>query len=254
MIKNYFKIAWRNLLKDKQFSLLNLLGLSTGLACVLLIWLWVSDELSVDKFNQTDSRLYQVLKTAPTGDGAIVTYPSTPGLLAQTMSKELPEIEAAAGVRPEYDIGILSVNEKRLKASSEYVDQNFFKIFSYDIIEGSENSFVANKYGVLLSDKVAQKLFNTTRNIIGKTFFWDRGEFTGSYVIEGVFKSPPENATDHFDLLFNYQVYASKEAEDIAYWGSNGQYTYVLLKKGTKVDAFNNKIRDFTKAKIKQLY
>ena len=65
MFKNYLKTAWRNFIKDKQFSLLNLLGLSTGLACVLLIYLWVSDELSVDKFNANDSRLYQVMKTSP---------------------------------------------------------------------------------------------------------------------------------------------------------------------------------------------
>src|SRR6516225_8274181 len=78
MLKNYFKIAWRNLMRDRQFSLLNLIGLSTGLACALLIYLWVSDELSVDKFNANDSQLYQVIKTAPGADGSIDTYKSTP--------------------------------------------------------------------------------------------------------------------------------------------------------------------------------
>ena len=95
MFRNYVKTAWRNLIKDKQFSLLNLLGLSTGLACVLLIFLWVNDELSVDKFNANDSRLYQILKTAPMADGGIDTYHSTPGLLGQYMQKELPEVEYA---------------------------------------------------------------------------------------------------------------------------------------------------------------
>ena len=70
MFKNYFKIAWRNLIKDKQFSLLNLLGLSAGIACAFLIWLWVSDELSIDKFNKNDGRLYEVMKTSPTADGS----------------------------------------------------------------------------------------------------------------------------------------------------------------------------------------
>ena len=68
MIKNYFKTAWRNLVKDKQFSFLNLVGLSTGLACSLLIYLWVTDELSIDKFNKKDSRLYQVLKKRTDGN------------------------------------------------------------------------------------------------------------------------------------------------------------------------------------------
>ena len=117
MFKNYFKIAWRNLLKDKQFSFLNLLGLSTGIACALLIWLWVSDELSIDKFNKNDGRLYQVMKTAPTGDGAIVTYPSSPGLLAQSMAKELPEVALATAVRPGYGAGILSTTAFKISGT-----------------------------------------------------------------------------------------------------------------------------------------
>ncbi|HEV3223018.1 MAG TPA: ABC transporter permease, partial [Puia sp.] len=129
MFRNYVKTAWRNLIKDKQFSLLNLLGLSTGLACVLLIFLWVNDELGVDKFYANDSRLYQVIKTAPMADGGIDTYHSTPGLLGQYMQKELPEVEYATVARAE--TGILSSNDKSFKASAQFIDQNFFKVFSY---------------------------------------------------------------------------------------------------------------------------
>jgi putative ABC transport system permease protein len=254
MCKNYFKAAWRNLIKDKQFSLLNLLGLSTGLACGLLIFLWVNDELSIDKFNENDSRLYQVMKTSPDADGGISTYPSTPGLLAKKMTEELPEIEYATAVRPGYETGILSTDDKRIKASSEFVDQNFFKVFSYKLIDGNANAFNAQKYAVLLSDKMALKLFNTTKNLIGKSVAWSKGEFNGSYIVAGVFQSPPANATDQFDLLFNYEVYAAKEAEDIAFWGSNGHFTYVLLKPGTDVNALNKKIKDFTKDQIKRVY
>ena len=238
MFSNYFKSAWRHFIKDKQFSLLNLLGLSTGLACVLLIYLWVHDELSVDHYNAQDSRLYQVMKTSPDADGGISTYPSTPGLLAQYMEKELPEVEYAAAARPE-GIGILSIKDKRIKASSAYVTQNFFNVFSYKLIDGNVNGFATDPYGVLLSDKIALKLFNTTQNLEGKTFEWNRGEFIGSYTISGVFQSPPSNATDQYDLLFNYKIYATKEAEDIANWGSNGQYTYLLLKKGTDIDDYS---------------
>ena len=252
MFRNYVKTAWRNLIKDKQFSLLNLLGLSTGLACVLLIFLWVNDELSVDKYNTNDSRLYQVIKTAPMADGGIDTYHSTPGLLGQYMQKELPEVEYATVTRAE--TGILSVGNKSFNASDQYIDPNYFKVFSYTIMDGSANGFALNKYGVLLSDRTALKLFNTTHNIIGKTIAWNEGEFTGSYIVSGVFQSQPSNATDQFDLFFNYKMYQSKEAEDLANWGSNNQYTYLLLKKGTDANAFNKKIKDFTKEKIKQFY
>jgi hypothetical protein len=116
MFRNYFKTAWRNLIKDKQFSLLNLLGLSTGLACTLLIWLWVSDELSVDKFNEQDDQLYEVMKTAPNADGTISTFPTTPGLLGPSMQNELPEVQYATIVRAEEfegAAGIISMNNKR---------------------------------------------------------------------------------------------------------------------------------------------
>lgn len=258
MVKNYFKTAWRNLIKDKQFSFLNLLGLSTGLACVLLIFLWVNDELSVDKFNVNDNDLYQVMKTSPNADGTVTTYPSTQGLLGQSMQNELSEVQYATVVRAETSdeaSGIISTSNKRFKASSEFVDQNFFKVFSYRIIDGNINGFASNKYGVLLSDKMALRLFKTTQNITGKTIEWSRGEFTGSYIVSGVFQSPPENATDQFDLIFNYQMLLqSKEAKYIADWGSNSEHTYLLLKKGTDVNAFNKKIKDFTKEKIKQFY
>lgn len=257
MIKNYFKTAWRHLIKDKQFSFLNLLGLSTGLACALLIYLWVNDELTVDKFNVNDSQLYQVMKTYTGSDGNIQVFPTTPGLLGQYMQNELPEVQYATVVRPELSdeaSGIITVNNKRFKAASEYVDQNFFKVFSYPLIDGSPNGFVSNKYGVLLSNKMALKLFNTTQNLNGKTVEWNRGAFTGTYIVCGVYQSPPSNATDQFDLLFNYKLFESKEANDLAFWGSNSEYTYLLLKKGVDAEVFNKKIKDFTKEKIKKFY
>jgi hypothetical protein len=113
MFKNYFKIAQRNLIRDKQFSALNLLGLAIGLASVLLIYLWVNDEISVDKFNHNDSRLYQVLKKNKDGTGSIRVGVNTQGLLARSMAKELPEIEFSACVKKQREPGILSSGDKK---------------------------------------------------------------------------------------------------------------------------------------------
>ncbi len=253
MLKNAFKISWRNLLRDRQFTFLNLLGLSTGLACTFLIYLWVADEKSVDTFNQDDQRLYQVIKTAPNSDGTISTFSSTQGRLAESMAKQLPEVEYAVAVRPQ-DLGILSIGDKYVKARSQFVDKDFFKIFSYQVIEGNRDNVLADKYGIILSDQLALKIFNTTSGLIGKTMFWNRGEFTGSYKVAGVFKAPPANATEQFDLLFTYEVYDSKEGEDLSFWGSNGVYTFITLKPGTDVGQFSKKIKDFTKDKIRSLY
>src|SRR5690349_3719622 len=99
MLRNYFKIAWRNLIKDRQFTFLNLLGLSTGLACALLIWLWINDELSMDKYNDNDRQLYQVMQNIK-HDGEIETTPNTAGLLANALAAEMPEVEHATTVVP----------------------------------------------------------------------------------------------------------------------------------------------------------
>jgi len=259
MIKNYLKLAWRNLIKDRQFTFLNLLGLATGLACVLLIYLWVSDELSIDKFNTNDSRLYQVLKKNPDGNSAIDVGETTQGLLAQSMAKELPQVEFATCLRKERDQGILSFDDKRIKANPAFAGRDFFNVFSYQFISGDKHNALSDISGVLLSDKTALKLFNTT-NVVGKTIKWDfkdNVDFSDVYKIAGVFKAPPSNATDQFDVLFPFDLYANKMAGgmgDVTFWGSNMASTYVVLKPGTKVNAFNNKIKDFTKAKISALY
>lgn len=257
MLKNYFKTAWRNLIKDKQFTLLNLLGLSTGLACTLLIFLWVNDELHIDKFNEKDSRLYQVLKTAPNSDGTVTTFDATQGLLAEELVKSYPEIEYATAVRPEREMGILSIDDKHIKATWQFADKDFFTIFSYRLLEGNKNNVFSDKYGVLLSDNLAKKLFNTTSNLIGKTITWSPGgEFKGPYTIRGIFEAPPSNATQHFDLVLNYSLYVEKEINtmgDISNWGSNMVNTYLVFKKGTDIEKFKSKFKDFTKAKIKSL-
>ncbi|MGC4035826.1 MAG: ABC transporter permease [Chitinophagaceae bacterium] len=257
MFKNNFKIAWRNLLKDRQFTLLNLIGLSTGLACTLLIFLWVNDELHVDKFNEKDNRLYQILKTAPNSDGTVSTFDGSQGMLAEELVKSYPEIEYAVPVRKEREAGILSVGDKHIKASWQFASKDFFKIFSYSLIDGNRSNPIADQYGVLLSDKLAKKLFNTTSDLIGKTITWSPGgEFKGLYTINGVFEAPPSNATNQFDLIFNYSLYAEKEMgtmSDIDNWGSNSVSTYLLLRKGTDIEKFSSKIKDFTKAKIKSI-
>src|SRR5437868_1195070 len=93
MFKNHFKLAWRNLIRNRQFTFLNLLGLSTGLACTILIYLWLSDELHMNKLCANDERIYHIMQPPTDGNGAIE---NTPGLLADALQKEMPEVEYAS--------------------------------------------------------------------------------------------------------------------------------------------------------------
>src|SRR5882724_6312490 len=152
MFKSNFKIAFRNLLKDRQFTFLNLMGLATGLACTFLIYLWVNDELSIDKFHKKE--LFQVLQNVPLGDGGTLTIEPTPGILAKTLVDEMPEVEDAAIVRTpspqENPTGVLSFDDAHIKARELYVTGNFFNLFSYNLLQGNKDKVFSDKYNVLL--------------------------------------------------------------------------------------------------------
>ena len=254
MFRNNFKIAWRNLVKDRQFSLLNLMGLSVGLACALLIFLWLKDETSIDKFHEKDSQLFQVIKTSLNADGTIETHETTPALLAQSMELEIPEVEYAVSVVTE-NTGILSTDGKYIKAKPQFVDTDFLNVFSYPLLSGNKADALSNKHGVVISDKLALKLFISTNNITGKTLLWDGEEegLDGTYIVTGVIKTPPANASMQFDILFNYSLYYDtyKEKYGLKNWYSNNPQTFLILKKGTGIEQFNRKIRDFANAKFK---
>ena len=258
MLSTYIKQTARRFAKDRQSTILNLAGLASGLACAFLIYLWVSDERSVDKFNDKDSRLYLVLKNDPTGDGGIYTSEHSQGLLASSMKADLPEVEDAVSVRVEGGPGVATYNGKSLKALQQFADSDYFNIFSYHLLDGNRAKPLAGNYGVLISDKLARAMFNTTEGLIGKTITWDHsGEFDGSYAITGVFEAPPANASNQFDLLFSYDVFKTKESGkdgDISNWGSNGTHTYLLLRKGTDIAQFNAKIKGYTQRKIETMY
>jgi putative ABC transport system permease protein len=252
MLKNSLTIAWRRLLSQRQFTLLNLLGLSTGLTCAILIYCWTTDEWKVDKYNANDSRLFQVLLNSPAADGhEIKTADYTPGLLAATLTKEFPEAEAAVPVvlNPWHDKKhVLSTGEKTITAAGPFIGGNFFTIFSFPLIAGDKQQVFRDKNDIVISTDLAKQLFNTTNNLIGQTLKWDSGEV---YRISGVFQKPPANATLQFDLAFNYDLFLDKN-QKLLDWRNNDPATYVLLKKDAAIGPFNNKIAGLIKSKNPQ--
>jgi ABC-type antimicrobial peptide transport system permease subunit len=253
MILRNIHLAWRNIQRDRLFSTLNILGLSAGITCALLIYLWVKDEESVDKFLKNDDRLFQVIKTANNGDGTIDTHESTPGIMAMTMKADLPEVEQSVSVVKEREKGIIKGNNKSVKAQAYYAGDEFFDIFSYSLIDGNREGALKDEKAVLVSEMVAIALFNTTTNLVGKTIQWNTGdEMSGLYSIAGVFKSPPANASDQFDILLSYNHYYKTFADryGLNTWHSNNPYTYLILKEGVNPKIFNEKIKDYSRRKM----
>jgi putative ABC transport system permease protein len=254
MLLHHIYIIFRKFKKNKSSFLINLVGLSTGLACTILILLWVNDEFQVDKYNEKDLQIFQVLQNNTHGN-EIRTFENTPGILAQALAEDIPEIKYAATVLPATWFnkkGMVKLGKKRIKAGSQYVGKDYFNIFSCDFIVGNNKQLLANKYGVSISEELAGKLFENTENIIGKTIEWNQVFITGLFEITGVFKSPPANATAQFDLIFNYEIFHEKRP-GLNKWGNSDPSTFVLVNEGTNANVLNAKIKDYLKSKSKNI-
>jgi putative ABC transport system permease protein len=254
MIRNYLKLAWRNLLKDRQFSLLNLLGISVGLACALLIGLWIADEYGMEKYNPNDARLYQVMTNNKTSNG-LQTGMYTPGVLAKALRAGFPEVEDASVVLPaswfndpNTPSGVLAYGDKKLNTTPQLVDSNFFHLFSCLILEGDRSRLFADKQGILISASIARRLFGTTQNLIGKVIHFDQYDFTGDYEIRGIFQPNPPNASEQPDLLFNFDL-ALERRPGLQQWYNADPQTFVLLKPGANLAALNGKLTHYLLAK-----
>lgn len=250
MLKHNLLIIVRNLKRNKSSLFINLIGLSSALACVLFIYLWVNDELNIDKFLIKDKQVYQVMKNNNTDHG-VETNEDTPGLLAKTLKDEFPEVEKSVGIFPPaaYTFnGIISQNENKVKANWKFAGKEFFNIFPYELIYGSRDNVLNDKNAVVISDKMAGNLFNSADKAIGQSVEWDGEMVKGSFTIAGIFKSPPENATVQFDVLFNYDLFWEK-FPNFLNWYNSGPSTYVVLKEHTNIADFNNKIAGLIKLK-----
>lgn len=245
MFLHNFLLTYRNFKRYKSSFLINLIGLSTGLACTFLIYLWVSDELSVDKFNTKEGGLFRAMEHRVRATG-IWTSPTTPGPLAEALAGDMPEVEyAITATWPQSYT--LSLYDKNITALGRFACKDFFKMFSYELIAGDANQILADKNSVVISDVLARKLFNTTENIIGKSIDY---QHESQLQISGIFKSMPVNASDQFEFVASYEKY--KEGQDwLLSWGNTGTQTLVLLKPGVNSETFNAKIADYIKVKTK---
>ena len=252
MFRHNLLLTYRNFKRFKSSFLINLIGLSTGLATTFLIYLWVNDELNFDKFHEKDRQLFQIMTNHFNGD-EIVTRGDGPGLLEEAMTAEMPEVEyAASSSRIEYDFS-LSVENNRFNAAGHFVSRNYFNAFSYDLIQGDKSLVLADKNAIVLSEKMAMNLFGTTQNIRGKIVEWQSsylGRKATPVTVTGIFKDLPANSSDQFDFVLSYDFYKDMRGESI-HWGNHNAITYLILKEGTDVKQFNEKIARFTKEKIK---
>ena len=254
MLRHNLLIIFRKFKKSKSTFFINLIGLSTGLACALLIYLWVNDELNMNKWSKNDGQLYQVMTNQQQSAG-IETGESTPDLLAETMAAEIPEVKYAAAVTPSSWFGkfTLSSGNKNIKAIGQFSGKDFFNVFSYSLIQGNSNEILSSDNSIVISDELAKRMFGTTKNAVGKPIQWQLIGHKMNAVVSGIFKGIPANSTEKFDFVLSYDqwIALSKLVGRTINWGNYAPSTYIVLKKGTDVQKLNSKIDGFIKARNK---
>jgi len=239
MLKNYLKTAFRNLWKNKAFSFINIMGLALGLACSLLIMLWVSDEYKVDAFHKNGSRLYSVFERQ-FRDGEVNAFHGGPGIMADEMKKVLPEVQYATNYAWN-ELTTFESNNKIIKKSGNHAGQDFFKIFTYPLLEGNAATALQTPLDIAISKKMAEEFFGSPAQAIGKTIRYDNKK---DLKITAVFDNVPQNSTAQFDYILNWQSFLQRNnwATD---WTNNGPATYIVLREGTDAKAFEKKISRF---------
>ena len=239
MFYNYLKITLRNIKKHKAYSFINIFGLAVGIACCLLILLWVDDELSYDKFNEKSDRLYRVVRIS--GDNK---NERTPAVLAPTLKDEYPEISNV--VRYRAGQTFIKTEDKFFNnLEMSYSDPSFFDLFTINFIQGNAKTGLVDNSSILLTESCAKKIFGDS-NPVGKTVKVGANK---NYTVTGILENLPHNSHIRFDCLVNFESrdksFENRFGENN--WVVSGFSTYVLLKEGTNIKLINDKIKSIIK-------
>lgn len=240
MFRNYLKIAFRNLARNKAFSGINIIGLAIGMAAAMLIMLWIQHEYSYDSFHEHRDRIYEAWNRG-SFNGKVQSWNTTPKVLASALQADNPEVEKVSRVNWSTE-RLFKVGEKSMTASGNVVDSTFLQVFSFPLVKGNPETALLDPAGILVTETFARKLFGD-EDPMGKTITMD---VKVPVVVKGVIKDIPKNSIFEFEYLMPWARLRA-DGNDDSYWGNNSTETYVLLKKNTSLDAVQARIKDFRK-------
>jgi len=241
MIKNYLKIAFRNFLKNKAFSIINILGLAIGITVCLLITLFIIHELSYDKFNHDYENLYRVVIKGELA-GQPIDYAVSMAPLVTVLKNDYPEIEGVTAVFGGATRAMKYEDKQFFEDHINYVTGDFFKVFDYTLIRGEKECVLSELQSIVLTESLAKKYFGDA-DPMGKTLSVDDTEIL---TVTGICEDFPTNSHLRMDAVIQIP-----ETEDIAqYWGSFSAHTYVRLNKGADATSFEQKINNLAMEKM----
>ncbi len=238
MFRNYFKVALRNIRRQKGYSFINIAGLAIGMACSILIAIFVLHELSFDKHHEKARQIYRIgAQFGPTTDmrGAFTAPP-----MAQALLDDLPEIVHAARYSPWPRNYLVNIGEENfLEKGIKYADASIFDVFSIPFISGNPRTALSDSFTIVITEDISRKYFRE-KNPLGKTLrFEDREE---DYLVTGVVENCPGNSHFQFDMIASY---ISREGSRDTSWMGHSLFTYVVLQEGVPPSQLEAKFQNF---------
>ncbi|SFO84784.1 ABC-type antimicrobial peptide transport system, permease component [Chitinophaga sp. YR627] len=242
MINNFFRIVYRNMLRNKGFSIINITGLVIGMAATMLILLWIQNEVSYDQFHVNKNRIYEVWNRVSV-EGNVSCWNTVSAPAGPALEKDLPEVERVVRVNNNKS-QLLSHGETRVMKSGNIVDTGFLQMFSFPMLEGNPLTALNDVHGVVVTERTAKSLFNN-EDALGKII--KVGEL-GNFTITGILKDLPNNTRFDFDFLLPWGNLTYEEGQNLG-WSDNSTPTFVMLKPNVSYAAASQKARD-----LKQRY
>jgi len=217
MLKSFLTIAWRNIIRHKIYASINVIGLALGMTCCLFIFLWVEDEKSVDNFHGHEKNIYTVYETVTSNGKTHGDYstpiqfgaaPHSSNFLLEGLKKSIPEVKYQAFFANGYELPwghaeTFQAGEKKLKLEGSRAGEDFFKIFSYPLIEGNASTALKEINGIAISRKMAEQFFQTPDKAMGQIL---RYENQLDFKVSAVFENLPIQSSLKFDFLFNWDA------------------------------------------------
>src|SRR6266487_809020 len=238
MFKNYFKIAWINLLRNKIFSVIKILGLSIGLTVCMLIFLYTKDEISYDQFHENKAQLYRIIQTWQFGKDPAQTIGITNAVVGESFAKEIPEVQQYVRVN-----GVAVTVKKNNDVFTEkplFVDDNFLSVFTFPLQEGNRRTALKDLHSVVLSKDMAKKYFGTT-DVIGKVMQIKLDTAFENFTITAVAENSPQNSTLKADMLIPYKYYDTYNSNKGWFGGSLN--TFLLLSPEANLKTVEGKMQ-----------
>ncbi|MCB0601532.1 MAG: ABC transporter permease [Saprospiraceae bacterium] len=235
------KILFRNLFRQRVFTLINLSGLALGIMCSLLIFLWVADELGYDRFHEKLDRLY-VVTSKEVMEGEMFGSYDTPGLLGEELPRKFPEIEMACNMSWTQYMTV-SVGERNMLRRGNYAGPDYFSMFTYPALAGSVENALKSPDNMVITENMAVVFFGSANEAIGQVIKVDnKWDMNVAAVVQDV----PSNSSEQFDFLLSWELF-KKFNPWMDNWHNSGPYTFVLLKENTDAGNLIGKLKAFIK-------